>query len=98
MLRQRVLFQAVYRQITHQVSTTKKLPVLLVEIADESIKKAKISTPVTMNRSYLAQLVDKLSSQNAKVIGFDYILDLYQPENDQKIAHSLRTAVQNKGT
>jgi hypothetical protein len=98
LLRQRVLVQAVYRQITHQVPTTKKPPVLLVEIDDESIKKAKISTPVPMNRSYLAQLVDKLSSQNAKVIGFDYILDRYQPENDQKIAQSLRTAVQNKGT
>lgn len=98
LLRQRVLVQAVYRQITNQVPTTKKPPVLVVEIDDESIKKAKISTPVPMNRSYLAKLVDKLSSQNAKVIGFDYILDRYQPENDQKIVQSLRTAVQNKGT
>jgi hypothetical protein len=98
LLQQRVLVQAVYRQFTHQISTTKNPPVLLVEIDDESIKKAKISNPVPMNRRYLAQLVDKLSTMNAKVVGFDYVLDRYQQENDQKLAQSLRTTVQNNGT
>jgi len=98
LLQQRVLVQAVYRQFTHQVPTSEKPPVLLVEIDDESIKQAEISNPIPMDRSYLAQLVDKLSSQNAKVIGFDYILDRYQQENDKKLAQSLRTAVQNNGT
>lgn len=100
LLRQRVLVQAVYRQVTNQFPTTKNPPVLLVEIDDESIQKAKISNPVPINRSYLAQLVNKLSSQNAKVIGFDYVLDRYQQEqaNDQKLAQSLSNAVQNNET
>ncbi|MGC1394293.1 MAG: CHASE2 domain-containing protein [Coleofasciculaceae cyanobacterium] len=98
LLRQRVLVQAVYRQVTNQVPIIKKPPILLVEIDDESIKKAKISNPTSMDRSYLAKLVDKLSSQNAKVVGFDYLLDRYQPENDQKFAQFLRNAVQNHGT
>ncbi len=98
LIQQRVLVQAVYRQLTHQVSTSQNPPVLLVEIDDESIKKAKISNPVPMNRGYLAQLVDKLSAMNAKVVGFDYILDRYQQENDQKLAKSFRAAVQKQGT
>lgn len=100
LLQQRVLVQAVYRQFTGQVHTTQTPPppVLLVEIDDESIQKAKISNPIPMDRGYLAKLVDKFSSQKAKVIGFDYLLDRYQQENDQKLANSLQTAVQNQGT
>lgn len=98
LLRQRVLAQAIYRQSTNQVPTTKNPPVLLVEIDDESIQKAKISNPTPMNRKYLAQLVDKLSTMNSKVVGFDYVLDRYQQENDQKLATSLQAAVQNQGT
>ena len=98
LLQQRVLVQAVYRQFTNQVPTAQKPPVLLVEIDDESIKKARIANPTPMDLSYLAKLVDKLSSQNAKVIGFDYVLDRYQQENDQKFAQSLRNAVQKNGT
>jgi CHASE2 domain-containing sensor protein len=80
LLQQRVLVQAVYRQFTNQVPTAQKPPVLLVEIDDESIKEARIANPTPIDRSYLAKLVDKLSSQNAKVIGFDYVLDRYQQE------------------
>ncbi len=98
LLRQRVLVQAVYRQVTNQVPTTKNPPVLLVEIDDESIQKAKISNPTPIDRSYLAKLVDKLSTMNAKVVGFDYLLDRSQQQNDQKLTQSLQNAVQNNST
>lgn len=98
LLEQRVFVQAIYRQLTHQVPPTKHPPVLLVQIDDESIQKAGISAPNPMDRSYLAQLIDKLSTMNARVVGIDYLLDRYQKQNDQKLANSLRSSVQNQGT
>ncbi len=98
LLEQRVLVQAIYRQLTNQVPPTKHPPVLLVQIDDESIQKAGISAPNPMDRSYLAQLVDKLSAMNARVVGIDYLLDRYQKQNDQKLANSLRSSVQKQGT
>ncbi len=97
---QRVLAQAIYRQFTNQVPSTKQPPVLLVQIDDESIKRRGISDPRPMDRSYLAQLVDKLSAMNAKVVGIDYLLDrpAKEKENDQKLAESLRSSVQKQGT
>jgi hypothetical protein len=100
LIEQRVLMQARYRQLTHQVPTTNKPPVLLVQIDADSIRKAKIPYPaVPMDRSYLAQLVDKLAMLNTKVVGIDYLLDRPQikQENDQKLAQSLRASAQ-KGT
>ncbi|MBE9128376.1 MULTISPECIES: CHASE2 domain-containing protein [unclassified Coleofasciculus] len=94
LLEQRVLAQAYYRQLTNQVPTTQQPPVLLVQIDEESIKKAGISDPKPMNRRYLAQIVDKLTESNTKVIGIDYLLDRYQKENDQKLAESFSAAVE----
>ena len=93
LLEQRVLIQARYRQLTHQVPTTQP-PVLLVQIDDDSIQKAKISNPNPMDRSYLAQVVDKATAVKAKVVGIDYLLDRPQKEHDVKLAQSLRDAVQ----
>jgi hypothetical protein len=98
LLERRVLVQAQYRQLTNQVPTTKQPPVLLVQIDEDSIREAKISKPNPMDRGYLAQLVDKVSAMNAKVVGIDYLLDRHQPENDQKLANSLRSSVQKQGT
>ncbi len=98
LLEQRVLVQAMYRQLTNQVPPTKHPHVLLVQIDDESIQKAGISAPNPMDRSYLAQLVDKLSVMNARVVGIDYLLDRHHKQNDQKLANSLRSSVQKQGT
>jgi hypothetical protein len=98
LLEQRVLVQAVYRQTTNQVPIAKQPPVLLVEIDEESVKQAKISDPKPLDRSYIADLINKLSAMNAKVIGIDYLLDRYQQENDQKLAAAIRAAVQKQGT
>ncbi|HEY9631949.1 MAG TPA: CHASE2 domain-containing protein [Coleofasciculaceae cyanobacterium] len=100
LLEQRVLVQARYRQLTHQVQKIKEPPVLLVQVDEQSIRKAKMPYPaVPINRTYIAQLVDKLSAVNAKVIGIDYLLDRPHQDKtqDQKLAQSLRASVQ-KGT
>jgi hypothetical protein len=97
LLEQRVFAQAVYRQLTNQVPAIEP-PVLLVQIDDESIERADISSPRPMDRSYLARLIDKLSVLKAKVIGIDYLLDRSQKPNDQKLAQSIRASVQQQGT
>ncbi|HEY9667040.1 MAG TPA: CHASE2 domain-containing protein, partial [Coleofasciculaceae cyanobacterium] len=100
LLEQRVLTQSHYRQLTHQVPQIKEPPVLLVQVDEQSIRKAKMPYPaVPINRNYLAQLIDKLSAMNAKVIGIDYLLDRPHQDKaqDQKFAKSIRASVQ-KGT
>ncbi|HEY9904648.1 MAG TPA: CHASE2 domain-containing protein [Candidatus Sericytochromatia bacterium] len=99
LLEQRVLVQALYRQLTHQVPlATQPPPVLLVQIDEKSVKKAKISVPHPLDRSYMADLINKLSATNAKVIGLDYLLDRHQQQNDQKLAEAIRNSVQKQET
>ena len=94
----RVLVQAMYRQYTNQVERQNSPPVLLVEIDEDSITKAKISNPVPIDRSYMAKIIDQLTTMNAKIIGIDYILDRYQPENDKKLAQTLRSSIEQQNT
>jgi hypothetical protein len=95
LLEKRVLVQAVYRHLTQQVPTnTTPPPVLLVQIDEKSIREAKISYPKPMNRQYLARLVNRLKSLEARVVGIDYLLDRPQVENDSYLAQALQTAVQ----
>lgn len=98
LLEQRVLVQSAYRQATNQVPIAKQPPVLLVAIDEESVKQAKISDPKPLDRTYIADLINKLSAMNAKVIGLDYLLDRYQQEKDPKLAAAIRAAVQKQGT
>lgn len=93
LLSQRVLMQAVYRQVTGQVSTGAPPPVLLVNIDNESIKQGAISNPRPMDRTYLAKLIDRLSKLNARVVGIDFLLDRPQGKNDQVLAQSIQAAV-----
>ncbi|MDY7023974.1 MAG: CHASE2 domain-containing protein, partial [Cyanobacteriota bacterium] len=97
LLDQRLWMQSVYRQITQQTPTNSP-PVLIVSIDEESIKRAKISDPRPMDRSYLAEIIDKLEVLDSPVVGIDYLLDRYQPENDQILAQSVRRAVEERGT
>ncbi len=100
LLEQRALVQARYRQLTNQVHQIKQPPVLLVQVDEQSIRKAKMPYPaVPINRAYLAQLVDKLSAANTRLIGIDYLLDRPHQDKaqDQKFAKSLHASVQ-KGT
>lgn len=92
LLAQRVLIQAVYRQVTHQIPGGQP-PVLLVQIDNQSIQKAKISNPKPMDRNYLASLVDRLKALDARVVGIDYLFDRPQSEKDARLAQSLQAAV-----
>jgi len=96
LLETRVFIQALYRDITSQVPPPVP-PVLLVHIDWDSLVRADISNPNPMDRSYLANLIDKLSALDAKVVGVDYVLDLPRPK-DRKLAQAVHTAVDRKGT
>jgi len=93
LLEQRLLTQAVYRQLTGQVSHTAKPPVLLVQIDEKSIREAGIADPKPMDRSYLAKLVDKLVVEDARVVGIDYLLDRPHGGSDRILAQSLQAAI-----
>lgn len=96
LLEKRVLTQAVYRQVTGQVSPVTPPPVLLVQIDEKSIQKAKIGDPKPMDRAYLASLVDKLSAMDVRVVGIDYLLDRPQKGNDEILARSLQAAARRQ--
>ncbi len=98
LLERRVYVQSIYRNVTQQFPKQSSPPVVLVLIDEESILQAKISNPRPMDRSYLAQIIDRLTQLNAKVIGIDYLLDRYQPKNDKILAKSLQNSVKNNGT
>ena len=91
----RVLVQAMYRKFTHQVDRQNSPPVMLVEIDADSLRKAKILDPRPMDR-YIAKIIDKLTTINTKIIGFDYTF--YQPENYKKFAQSLRSSMEKQNT
>ncbi len=93
LLERRLLAQAIYRQFTGQVDPVATPPVLLVQIDETSIKKAKISNPKPMDRKYLALLVDRLAALKARVVGIDYLLDRHQGGGDSILAQSLQAAI-----
>lgn len=99
LLQRRILLQAIYRQLTGQVAATvatvENPPVLLIEIDAKSIEKAKISNPKPIDRKYLANLIDKLTANQAQIIGIDYLLDRHQGESDRILANSITTAVKS---
>ncbi|HIK39879.1 CHASE2 domain-containing protein [Thermoleptolyngbya sp. M55_K2018_002] len=97
LLGQRLLVQAQYRNITRQVATGAP-PVLMVQIDPESVRRAGLQTPWPMDRTYLAQLVERLSALEAKVIGIDYLLDQPQPDQDTQLTAALQTAQRQYGT
>jgi hypothetical protein len=103
-LDQRLWTQAVYRRITGQVEGTgegkraETTPIALVQVDDRSLREAGLRIPNPIDRRYLAQLIDRLSQTNVKVIGIDYLLDrTAEPEEDQAIVQSMTSAA-NQGT
>ena len=51
-----------------------------------------------MDRSYLAKIVDRLTSLEAQVVGIDYLFDRQQPANDPILAQSVRNAIAENDT
>jgi CHASE2 domain/CHAT domain len=98
----RLWAQALYRdrtaQSSPQVAPAVKPPVLLVQIDEKSLRRRGISTPNPIDRAYLADILNKLTDANAKVIGLDYILDRQQGKNDAILAQATRRAIQKNQT
>ncbi|WP_424094649.1 CHASE2 domain-containing protein [Moorena producens] len=104
LLESRLLLQAGYRQVTQQVQwqanpSPVKSPVRLVQIDNKSLKQdnVKLVDGRYMDYGYLASILDKLVTSNARIIGFDYILDQdkQQPDNSKRLRQSVTEAINN---
>ncbi|MGP1374989.1 MAG: CHASE2 domain-containing protein [Almyronema sp.] len=97
---QRVYAQALYRDLTRQVEGGAASKLFLVQIDDTSLQKARIGTPLPMQRDYLADLVSQLATLEAQIIGIDYLLDRPQEpaEFDQQLNQTLRQAIRDHAT
>ncbi|MEB3293587.1 MAG: CHASE2 domain-containing protein [Synechococcales bacterium] len=102
LMERRLWTQALYRdrtaQVPAQISPMGKPPVLLIHIDEKSLRRRGISTPNPIDRTYLADLLNKLTDAQAKVVGIDYILDRQQGKNDAILAKATRRAVQQNQT
>jgi len=96
LLEQRVLMQAVYRQWTGQrISKPAIPPILLVQIDDRSLQKARITNARPMPRGYVAQIVNQLTTLNANVVGVDFWFDRPHPE-DAQLRQALESAIRQQ--
>jgi hypothetical protein len=99
----RIWIQAIYRDMTGQVPpVANPPPVALVQIDDESISRdSRLAVPYPMNQAYLADLIDRLSTRNAKVIGIDYLLDRGDSKseaNTKILKQSIQQSVERRKT
>jgi hypothetical protein len=99
----RILVQSFYRDFTDQIDPSAAVvppPVLLVQIDEESIRKAKIAIPRPMDREFVAQIVQRLAELDAQTIGIDILFDRYgeNPQDDLRLASALRNAVEQHQT
>lgn len=107
LLNQRSGVQALYRSLTQQVPPASELPILIVQITQETINKEKsIGQDVIFNqnmnesiisRRYLSRLVNDLTKSGAKVIAIDYLLDFVTGQ-EQELARSLKDAATKYNT
>lgn len=95
LLDQRLLVQAMYRNLTHQVPVEEP-PTLLVRIDPPSLKAAKISNPNPMKRDYIAHIIKELDKLEAKIIGIDYIFDRPHPGEDPILGKQIRETVEKE--
>jgi CHASE2 domain/CHAT domain len=94
----RMFVQAVYRDTTNQIPSDEAPPVALVEIDTESIKRRKLpsSQILPMNRSYIAELMERVRKLNAPVVGLDFLIDTpqkYPPTADKDLGTAVSRAV-----
>jgi CHASE2 domain-containing sensor protein len=92
LLSQRVLAQAVYRDVTAQLAPTPS-PIVLVRIDDRTLQERRILSPSPIDRTLLADLVTQLGDLDAKVVGIDYLLDR-PTENDALLRQALEQGVE----
>ncbi len=93
LMEQRVAVQATYRQLTGQLAEAAETPIVLIQIDDASLQAARISEPLPMDRSYLAELVTQATALDVQVLGIDYLLDRPRP-GDAALNQALQQAVE----
>ncbi len=89
----RLFIQALVRTplILHNVDKSQSPPIQIISIDQESINKARIRNPnfktsPSIDRKYLAEIVDKLNDLNIKNASVNYLLsDEYHPNLEQSI-------------
>ena len=97
LLNGRTFTQALYRDLTGQIPST--LPrVTLVEIDQDSLQQAGITTIKPLDRRYLATIIDRLTAHGAQIVGIDYLLDQPQRTNDPMLAKSLQKGIEKQQT
>ncbi|MBD2203709.1 CHASE2 domain-containing protein [Calothrix sp. FACHB-1219] len=91
--------QAVYRDVTQQIPQDKTPPVLLIHIDEKSLNavETKANKFNPLDRSYFARLIDKLTTENAKVIAIDYLFDRVTDE-DSILAKSVVNSINKNST
>jgi hypothetical protein len=94
----RMLAQAVYRDVGHEAARIGQkqqplpaVPILLVQIDDESLRQDNVAQRRPMDRAYLTRLIDRLATLKPGVIGIDYVLDRPQPKTDPALAQSMQS-------
>ncbi|MEO1297159.1 MAG: CHASE2 domain-containing protein [Cyanobacteria bacterium J06636_16] len=94
----RLLTQAVYRDVTGQLPEASP-EVVLVQIDDASRRESPDLVDISpIHLGYLANLLESLTQQQARVIGIDYLLDFPQPELAPILAQTVRQAVEETET
>jgi hypothetical protein len=95
----RMLAQAVYRDVGHEAARISQkqqplptVPILLVQIDDESLRQDNVVQRRPMDRAYLTRLIHRLATLKPGVIGIDYVLDRPQPKTDPALAQSMQSA------
>lgn len=91
----RLWTQAVYRHITTRpLGTDAAPPVLLVHVDEASIAQDIPDGDVSsINRAYLAALLDRVVELESQVVGIDYVLDRRQDEHTLSLTRSIENAV-----
>lgn len=102
LVNQRTWVQAMYRDVTHQIPEPPTPPLVrLVQIDGASLQTQGIRDAELIDRRYLAGIVDRLSSANARVIGIDYLLstaDGTHLEGDRALSGAIQQAVKEHQT
>jgi CHASE2 domain/CHAT domain len=95
----RMAVQSFYRDVTGQLPPQTTPSVALVQIDADSINRPEFTQGSTIDRSYLAKLIQSL--RNAKIIGVDILLDKPQAppaKGDQDLAKAVGELVAQQHT
>ena len=97
LLEPRIFVQAIYRQLTKQIPSPEKPPVLLVQIDEDSLDKENLPwrTREEMDRRYIAKIINRIFALESqpKVLAIDYKLWEPKPDEDEELRKSIRVGV-----